>query len=154
MLGNLPLGVLRPQEGGPLFEAIEWNEQSLAELAEQIALVRSPIRSRASMIAELAAEEWEIPTRDVLGRVRYREACDARAAAAELLHNMFPHVRDRMIAAAFGRDRTWTVHVYNTVRDLRETSVPFREKYARVAAKVSAKFFPTESTDATPLKAP
>lgn len=152
MIGNLPLGVLRPQEGGPVFEVIEWDERSLGELAEQIALVRSPIRARASTIAELAAEEWAIPARDVLGRVRYREACDARAAAAELLHNMFPHVRDRMIAAAFGRDRTWTVHVYQTVRDLCETSVPFREKYARVSARVRDKFWPTEET--TELKAP
>lgn len=145
LFGGLPLGVMRPQpEGRPIFEAIRWDEYSLSVLHKECCALRSPVRARAIIIAELAAAEWDVLVQDIFSRTKTRAASDARAATARILHHAFPGLIDRMVAAVFGRERSWAVKSYKLAADQLETSVPFREKYDRVQAAALARLWPQD----------
>lgn len=148
-----PLGTLREQPSGPpIFEVIQWDEYALNVLMHEAAALRSPVRARATLIAEAAADAWEIRIKDIFARARTREISDARAASAHLLHQIFPHIKDRVVAAAFGRERTWALHCYKLTEDQLETSVPFRAKYETTKRAVLPKFW--NQSEPQTLKAP
>ncbi len=155
LYGGQPLGRLVPvTDGRPIFEVVEWDAAALERLAEDIGCHLSSAKARANKIAEIAADEFGVTVRDVFAKRRFREATDARAVAAALLHAFFPTMRDRVIADAFGRERTWALHVYSNVAGLCETSAPFRDKFERVKARASAHLWPAQSTEPATVKAP
>lgn len=122
------------------FTALDWTRADLQSLLEQIESLLSPLRWHALHVARAAAEIWDVPGAHLFTSARYQAVCDARFAVVSVLREFQPSARDEQLAAIFGRCRTWIIQCVANAANLRETNIPFREKYDRLQAACKTHF--------------
>jgi chromosomal replication initiation ATPase DnaA len=85
-------------------------------------------------VVQAVSETFGISTAAISGKVRTDEIVDARRAIALMLNNL--GYRPQRIARAINRDRSTIYNLIDTAKELMDSNLKFRCKYADAASAV------------------
>jgi chromosomal replication initiation ATPase DnaA len=85
-------------------------------------------------VVQSVSETFGISTLAISGKVRTDEIVDARRAIALMLNNL--GYRPQRIARAINRDRSTIYNLIDTAKELMDSDLRFKSKYADAASAV------------------
>lgn len=122
---------------------IELLEQRLLTLETIISLVPDPKRNLARCggvisIVMIAAELWDVSTRDILGPLRSPVFVEPRMAVSWVTRQTLPYSLPMIGRAIGGRDHTTVLHHLRQADRRRARDAMFRERTDRMVVAVEA----------------